>query len=326
MLKFFKQPGCNYVLPIVYLTKRADMDFIDYYKVLGVDKNASEADIRKAFRKMARQYHPDLNPDDEAAKKKFQEINEANEVLSDPEKRRKYDQYGKDWRHGEEFERARQQQYAGQAGREFQGGPEDPFAGGDFSDFFESLFGGGSFSGRGRRTARFRGEDYRATLELNLTDVLETRKHTINVNGKNIRLTIPAGVENGQTIKVAGYGGPGMNGGPAGDLYITFAIRNDTRFKREGKDLYADLETDLYTAVLGGETIMETLNGKVRIKVPPGTQNGTRVKLRGKGLPVYKKEDQTGDLYVTFQVKLPVNLSEREKELFRQLADYRHGK
>ncbi|HEY0897273.1 MAG TPA: J domain-containing protein [Sphingobacteriaceae bacterium] len=304
------------------------MDFIDYYKVLGVDKNASEADIRKAYRKMARQYHPDLNPDDEAAKKKFQEINEANEVLSDPEKRRKYDQYGKDWRHGEEFEKARQQQhqqYAGQSGRDFGGGPEDPFGGGDFSDFFESMFGGGGFSGRGRH-ARFRGEDYRATLELNLTDVLETRKQTISVNGKNIRLTIPAGVENGQTIKVAGYGGPGMNGGPAGDLYITFTIRNDTGFRREGKDLYADLHTDLYTAILGGETIMETLTGKVRIKVPPGTQNGTRMKLRGKGLPVYKKAGEAGDLYVTFNVKLPDRLSEREKELFRQLADYHHGK
>lgn len=306
------------------------MDFIDYYKVLGVDKNATEADIKKAYRKLARQYHPDLNPGDEAAKKKFQEINEANEVLSDPEKRRKYEQYGKDWQHGEEFERARrqqqQQQYAGQAGGGFGGGAEEYFGGGDFSDFFESLFGGGGFTGRSRRPVNFRGEDYRATLELNLTDILETRKQTITVNGKNIRLTIPAGVENGQTIKVAGYGGLGMNGGPPGDLYITFTIQNNTRFKREGHDLYTDLETDLYTAVLGGEMIIDTLTGKVKIKVPAGTQNGSKVKLRGKGLPVYKKEGRSGDLYVTFRVKLPVNLSEREKELFRELAKHSHGK
>jgi curved DNA-binding protein len=303
------------------------MDFIDYYKVLGVDKNATEKEIRKAYRKMARQYHPDLNPDDEVAKRKFQEINEANEVLSDPDKRRKYDQYGKDWRHGDEFEKARsqQQQYARDTGGGFGGAYEGSFGDSEFSDFFESLFGSGTFTGRSR-SARFRGEDYRATLEMDLTEILETRKHTVNVNGKNIRLTIPAGVENGQTIKVSGYGSPGMNGGPAGDLYITFKIRNTTRFHREGPDLHTEQDLDLYTAILGGDIVMETLTGKVRIPVKAGTQNGTRIKLRGKGLPVYKKEGQYGDLYVTFKVLLPAHLSEKEKELFRELAKLHHGK
>lgn len=304
------------------------MDFIDYYKVLGIDKNASEADIKKAYRKLARKYHPDLNPNDEAAKKMFQQVNEANEVLSDPEKRRKYDQYGKDWKHGEEFDKARreQQQYAGRYqggfGGEHQG---QTYSESDFSDFFESMFGGG-FSSAGRRAVKYRGQDVSATLELHLTDVLETRKQTITVNGKNIRLTIPAGLENGQTIKVAGYGGPGINGGPNGDLYITFSIKNNTHFKREGSNLYTDVEIDLYTAVLGGDLTIETLSGKVRLKVLSETQNGTKVKLRNKGLPIYKKEGQFGDLYITYQVKIPVNLTEKQKELFQELAKLQHGK
>ena len=303
------------------------MDFIDYYKVLEIEKNATEADIKKAYRKLARKFHPDLNPGDENAKKMFQQVNEANEVLSDPEKRRKYDQYGKDWKHGEEFEKAqKQQQYAGG----FHGGFGDerqgqPFSDNDFSDFFESMFGGG-FTSAGRRAVKYRGQDVNATLELHLTDVLETRKQTITVNGKNIRLTIPAGLENGQTIKVAGYGSPGINGGPNGDLFITFSIKNNTHFKREGSNLYADKEVDLYTAVLGGEITIDTLSGKVRLKVPPETQNGTKVKLRAKGLPIYKKEGQFGDLYITYHVKIPVNLTEKQKELFQELAKLQHGK
>lgn len=303
------------------------MDYIDYYKVLGIEKNASEADIKKAYRKLARKYHPDLNPGDENAKKMFQQINEANEVLSDPEKRRKYDQYGKDWKHGEEFEKARQQQrrHAGAFRGGFGETQGQAFDEGDFSDFFESMFGGG-FSRAGHRSVRYRGQDVSATLALNLTDVLETRKQTITVDGKNIRLTIPAGLENGQTIKVAGYGGPGINGGPNGDLYITFSIRNNTRFRREGSNLYTEVGIDLYTAVLGGDLTLDTLTGKVRLKVPPETQNGTKVKLRNKGLPVYKKEGQYGDLYVTYQVKIPVNLSQKEKDLFQELARLQHGK
>jgi curved DNA-binding protein len=306
------------------------VDFIDYYKILELDKNASEADIKKAYRRLARKYHPDLNPNDTNAKKKFQQINEANEVLSDPEKRKKYDKYGKDWQHGEEYEKARQQYsrqgqgqhtHAGYQGAEFGGGE-------DFSDFFESMFGGRSsgFGGGGRGNVRYKGQDINAELHLDLKDVYTSQKQTLTVNGKNIRLTIPAGVENGQTIKIKGHGGPGMNGGPNGDLYITFSLTNSTKFRREGSNLYATHDLDLYTAVLGGEVTVDTFDGKVKLKVSPETQNGTKVKLKGKGFPVYKQEGQFGDLFVTFNIKIPTNLTTSEKELFAELSKLKNGK
>ena len=195
------------------------MAFIDYYETLGLTKNASEEDIKKAYRKLARKHHPDLNPNDKEANKKFQQINEANEVLSDPEKRKKYDQYGKDWEHAEQFENARQQRTASHIERHT-GGASD-FEDEDFSSFFSSMFG--EQAGRGRQT-KFRGQDYNAELRLALRDAYTTHQQTLTVNGKNVRITIPAGVENGQVIKLKGYGAPGVNGGPAGDLYITFII------------------------------------------------------------------------------------------------------
>jgi curved DNA-binding protein len=293
------------------------MDFIDYYKILGLEKTATDKDIKSAYRKLARKYHPDLHPNDKEAKAKFQQINEANEVLSDPEKRKKYDQYGKDWKHADQFEQANQYQQQSSRSR---GGTythmEDEEG---FSDFFESMFGG--FGGRTRaHSVRYRGEDYTAELNLNLTEAYETHKRTLTVNGKNIRITIPAGIENGQTIKIAGHGGEGINGGPNGDLYITFIINDHPRFKRLGNNLYTTVDLDLYTAVLGGELTMETLTGKVKLNVKPETQNGSKVKLSGKGFPVYKKPGEFGDLYVTYQVKIPTNLTEKQKELFRQLS------
>ncbi|MGN6400213.1 MAG: DnaJ C-terminal domain-containing protein [Flavisolibacter sp.] len=294
------------------------MEFIDYYKVLGVDKNASTEDIKKAYRKLARKHHPDLNPNDKEAHKKFQQLNEANEVLSDPEKRKKYDQYGKDWQHAEQFEQARQQRQRRQS--TYGGGEEFTydFGGGDFSDFFSSIFGG-----KGNRESRqrgFRGQDYEAELHLSLRDAATTHQQTLTVNGKNIRITIHAGVENDQKIKLKGHGSPGINGGPNGDLYITFKIADDQKFKRSGNDLLTTENIDLYTAVLGGEATIDTLNGKVKLKVPPETQNGTKVRLKGKGFPVYRNEGQHGDLYVTYHVKIPTNLSDKEKELFTQLS------
>jgi DnaJ-class molecular chaperone with C-terminal Zn finger domain len=294
------------------------MDFVDYYKLLGIDKTATPKDIKSAYRKLARKYHPDLNPNDKDAKKKFQEINEANEVLSDPEKRKKYDQYGKDWQHSEQFEKQQQyQQQPSDSRRKRYAGSESE---GDFSDFFESMFGGATGAGRGRQV-KYRGEDYTTELQLELIDAYKTHKQTLNVNDKKIRITIPAGIENGQTIKIAGHGGKGINGGPDGDLYITFSVANHPRFKRLGNDLYTSIELDLYTAVLGGEITIETLNGKVKLKVKPETQNGSKVKLKDKGFPVYKHEDQHGDLLITYSVKIPTNLTERQKQLFTQLSE-----
>ena len=308
------------------------MAYIDYYKILGVDKNASQDDIKKAFRKLARKYHPDLNPNDPSAKDKFQEINEANEVLSDPEKRKKYDEYGEHWKHADEFEAQKKaRQHAGGGGGGFSGFGGDGgsywyssdgegFSGGDaggFSDFFESMFG--HRGGGGRGNAGFRGQDFIAELHLSLRDAARTHKQVLNVNGKQVRITIPAGVADGQVIKLKGYGGEGINGGPAGDLYITFKIAEDSVFKRLGDDLYVDVEMDLYTAVLGGEKVIDTLEGKVKLKIKPETQNGTKVRLKGKGFPVYKKEGQFGDLIITYSVKIPTNLTDRQKELFREL-------
>ncbi|EJW93934.1 heat shock protein DnaJ domain protein [gut metagenome] len=308
------------------------MAYIDYYKILGVDKGASQDDIKKAFRKLARKYHPDLNPNDPSAKEKFQEINEANEVLSDPEKRKKYDEYGEYWKHADEFEaQKRAQQARGfggfSKGQRFSDGNGTYWysadgegfssAGADeFSDFFEQMFG--RRRSNESRTG-FRGQDFHADLHLTLREAAQTHKQVLNINGKQVRITIPAGVADGQVIKLKGYGAEGVNGGPAGDLYITFVIAEDTTFKRLGDDLYVDAEIDLFSAVLGGEIIIDTLNGKVKLKIKPETQNNTKVRLKGKGFPIYKKDGQFGDLIVTYSVKIPTRLNNRQKELFRQL-------
>lgn len=294
------------------------MDFIDYYKILEIPRTASDDDIKKAYRKLARKYHPDVNPKNKEAESKFKQINEANEVLSDAEKRRKYDAYGKDWKQADAFEEAKKQQ--GQTHRA-SGQQHSGAYRGDFSDFFESMFGGQSTS-TGRQT-KFRGQDLNAELHLTLNDVYKKQQQTLTVNGKNIRLTFPAGIENGQIIKVPGHGAPGINGGPHGDLYITFVIENKTKFKRDGADLHTTVEVDLYTALLGGDLIVDTFESKVKLKVLPETQPDTVVKLKGKGFPVYKKENHFGDLYITYKVKLPTNLSEKEKDLLNDLKKLR---
>lgn len=298
------------------------MAFVDYYNVLGVDRNASAEEIKKAYRKLARKYHPDLNPNDDAAKQKFQEINEANEVLTDPEKRQKYDKYGEHWKHGEAYEQAQQQRDTS-SGSPFEGfdfGYSGNYDSGEFSDFFEQMFG--SRRGGGRQT-KFRGDDYNATLRLSLQEAYTTHQQTFTINGKTIRITIPAGVEDGQKIRLKGQGGEGINGGPAGDLYIQFVIDPDPGFRRVGNDLYSEKNIDLYTALLGGEIVVDTLDGKIKVKVKPETQNGTKIRLKGKGFPVYKKEGTFGDLYVTLTVSLPTDLSEKEKELIKQLSNLR---
>jgi curved DNA-binding protein len=292
------------------------MAFIDYYKVLGIAKNASEAEIKKAYRKLARKYHPDVNPNDKVAETKFKEANEANEVLSNAENRKKYDKHGKDWKHADDIERQKKQQRQQQQSQPHTGG-SGAYSDTDYSDFFESMFSGGPSRGRGN--VKFRGQDFHAQLQLDIRDVYISHKRTLTVNGKNIRISIPAGVENGQRIKIAGHGGEGMNGGPKGDLIIQFTIENNTAFKRVGNDLHTTVELNLYTAVLGDDLMVDTFDGKVKLNVKPETQNGTKVKLKGKGFPVYKKAGQFGDLYITYHLKMPTGLSKKERELFSEL-------
>ena len=251
------------------------------------------------------------------AEKKFKEINEANEVLSNPKNRKKYDEYGKDWKHAEEFEKAKQQQHYQQSRQQQTTGN---FSESDYSDFFESIFGS-----RGGRSAniRYKGQDLNAELHLTLKEVYTTHKRTLTIDGKKIGLTIPAGVKNDQVIKIAGKGGKGVNGGPNGDLYIRFIIADHSKFKRDHNDLYTTVNINLNRAMLGGEVIVDTFDGKVKLKVKPETQSGTKVKLKGKGFPIYKKEGHFGDLYITYMVELPTNLSDKEKELFKELSKLR---
>jgi curved DNA-binding protein len=307
--------------------------FIDYYKTLGVTKDADEKAIKKAFRKLARKYHPDVNSGDAEAERKFKEINEANAVLSDPEKRKKYDKYGKDWEHADAFEKA-----GGQPGGAFRGGG-NPFGGGqsytytggggggeDFSDFFSQMFGGaggGSFGGGGfgggRRTS-FRGQDIEASLSVRMEDILEDNKQVLTVNGKQLRVTIPSGVEDGQTLRLRGQGGPGAGGGPAGDLFITFKVSLPADYTRSGADLYKTQQVALTTMVLGGKILVQTPTGAVNVPIPEFSQNGKRIRLKGKGLPLFKKTG-SGDLYLDLQALLPATLSDEEREIYQQLAD-----
>ena len=298
------------------------MAYIDYYNILGVSKTATEQDIKKAYRKLARKHHPDLNPNDKEAERKFKEINEANEVLSHAENRKKYDEFGEHWKHADDLKNAQQQQKNQQRQPQYQ--TSGDFSESDFSDFFESMFGGNAASSSRTRQPKFRGQDFNAELQLDLKDVYTSHKRTLTVNNKNIRITIPAGVENGQVIKITGHGAPGANGGPHGDLYIHFLITNTTKFKREGDNLYLTTDLDLYTALLGGTLLVETFDGKAKLNIKPETENGTTVKLKGKGFPKYKKENVFGDLYITFNIKTPKNLTAKEKELVTELQKQRH--
>ncbi|WP_375435276.1 DnaJ C-terminal domain-containing protein [uncultured Hymenobacter sp.] len=303
------------------------MEYKDYYKALGVDKTATTEQIKKAYRKLARQYHPDVNPNNPEAERKFKEVNEANEVLSDEEKRRKYDELGADWQRYQQAGAGRGQaqggfdwsQYAQQGGF----GGTDFGDGTDFSDFFGSIFGNAGGRTGGARAGA--GADYQAELELSLEDAYRGGPRTLNVNGKSLRLTIHPGVEDGQTIRLRDQGAPGRNGGPSGSLYITLRVLPDPRFARNGNDLTQEVQVPLYRALLGGEQVVDTLSGSIKINIKPETQNNTRLRLRGKGFPVYRQEGQFGDLYLRLTVQLPQQLTEQEKELVRQLAALRNN-
>jgi curved DNA-binding protein len=304
------------------------MDYKDYYKVLGVDKQATSETIKKAYRKLAVKYHPDKNPGNKTAEEKFKELSEANDVLSDPEKRKKYDELGENWKQyqnqgpagGGDFDWSRWQSGAGSQGRQYrssdygQGGQED------FSDFFESIFGQGGGSSRhsGRRPAA--GEDYSVEAELSLEEAFEGTKRQMNVNGALLEMSIPPGVKDGQTLRLKGKGGKGQGGGPDGNILIRVHVLEHPVFRVDGNNLHGDGPVDLYTAVLGGKALVRTLKGHIRIDIPAETENGKVLRLKGMGMPVFGKKNEAGDLYLKIKITLPQHLSATEKELFQKLA------
>ena len=300
------------------------MAFIDYYKVLGVEKSASQDEIKKAYRRLAKRFHPDLNKDDPQAKAKFQEINEANEVLGDAEKRRRYDEYGEHWKHSEEFEAQQRNAGAYRSGAQgfgfggFEGFGDFSRSAGNssgFSDFFEQLFGGAAYGNARKR----KGEDLQATLQLTLKEIATTQKRVLEINGEKIAITIPAGIADGQKIRIKGRGGRSAYDNERGDLYITFHIEPDSRFTREGDDLHTAATCDMYTLLLGGEVVVPTLNGDIKMNIKAGTQPDSRLRLRGKGLPHYKSEG-AGDMIVTVKVVLP-QLNAHQMELLKKIKN-----
>jgi len=307
------------------------MTYKDYYKVLGVTKTATPAEIKKAYRALANKYHPDKTKGDKAAEEKFKEINEANEVLSDPVKRKKYDQFGADWK---QYEAAGGQpggfdwsKYAsdpsGQTGGTSWSESNREFGGADIDDFFEMLFGQHSGERRARRSVVMKGEDLATETTLSLEEAYHGTTRLIRLNGQTIKVTIKPGVADQQTLRIAGKGGSGANGGPNGDLYLNVRIAPHQNFRRKGDDLYCDLPVELYTAVLGGKTPIKTLKGKVAVNIPKGTPNGKELRLTGLGMPVYAKKNEFGNLLVKVAIVLPDHLSAQEIDLFRKLAALR---
>ncbi len=303
------------------------MDYRDYYKVLGVEKNTGTDEIKKAYRKLARKYHPDVNPGDKNAEDRFKEINEAYEVLTDPDKRAKYDRLGSSWQ--------AYQRNGGMGGfdwNEWVGGSVDlndilnnartgrQTDGGSFSDFFEAIFGG---MGQTRATTPRQGQDYTQQLEITLEESFKGTSRILRIGGRRIEVKIPKGSKTGTKVRVRGEGGPGQNGGPKGDLYLEVKVTPHPNFEQVGDDLYTELPVDLYTAVLGGEAVVPTFKGKVKLKIPPETQSGRTFRLKGQGMPRLRQPDERGDLYAKVMVKLPENLSDEEIELFEELADMR---
>ena len=320
------------------------MEYKDYYQILGVSRDADEKEIRRAFRRLARQHHPDVNPGDPDAEERFKEINEAYEVLSDPQKRSKYDQLGREWS---------QWQQSGGRPRDFNWGEwtsgapdeagqrvyvrtgtpedlEDLFgAGSPFSDFFSQIFGG--MSGRdgvprGSASPGFeyqvrprRGQDYEQELEISLREAYQGTTRILQKDGRRLEVKIPPGAREGTRVRMAQEGGPGTAGGESGDLYLRLRVAPDPRFERRGDDLHVSVPVDLYTAVLGGEVEVPTVNGAVMLTIPAGTQNGRQFRLRGKGMPHLGQPEQQGDLYARVRVRLPERLTSHQRDLFKEL-------
>lgn len=321
------------------------MQFKDYYKSLGLEKGADSDAVKKAYRKLAAKYHPDKNPGNKGAEDRFKEINEANEVLSDPGKRKRYDELGANWDQpgggpqggyeraypGGEGPRGRSRSFSQEdLGEMFGGG------GGDFSDFFETYFGGkgmggGGGPGRGRQGGAWAGmrqpragDDYQADVEITLEEAYQGAKKILEINGKKLRLQFKPGISDGKVIKLAGKGGEGANGGPNGDFFLRIHVKPHPLFEKRGDDLYLILSLEVQDAVVGKVEEIHTLGGgSVKLRIPPETENGKAFRLKGQGMPLYDKAGDHGDLYVTVGLRLPLNLNAAEKDFFRGMGEAR---
>ena len=307
------------------------MEFKDYYKILGVSKNATADEIKKAYRQLAKKYHPDKNPGDKSAEEKFKEISEANEVLSDPEKRKKYDQLGSNWKQYQTAGGANANDWFNQfsSGRSnssfrYSNDMGDIFGNaGGFSDFFESFFGGSFGPKTKTRTAARKGRDYESSLNISLEEAFSGTERELSVNGRKLKVKIIPGIEHGKKLRLKNQGGEGIAGGDKGDLYLTINIENKSAYERKENDLYYNLDVDLYTAVLGGKKQLKTLDGKtINITIPKETDGGSVLRMRGMGMQVYNGKDK-GDLFVRIIIRTPKNLSSEEKSLFEKLSKLR---
>jgi len=298
----------------------------DYYDVLGVNKNADDKELKSAYRKLAKRYHPDANPNDPEAETRFKEVSEAYDVLKDPEKRQAYDRFGHNFRN-------------------FTGGGSNPYGGGapnvnyddmPFGDIFDSIFGNAQ-RGQGRRNSgnvRFEygpfgggggvgaeGRDIEHDVTISLREAYEGTTRYITKDGRRIKVTIPAGANDGTKVRLSGEGEPGRGGGKAGDLYLVVSLESDSIFERDGDDLYVDVPVDAFTAMLGGSAKVPTMERDVKVKIAPGTQSGLKLRLTGKGMPKLKKKDKHGNLYARIQVTVPENLTDEQRALAEQLRD-----
>jgi len=307
------------------------MEYKDYYKILGVERNATESEIKSAFRKLALQYHPDRNPGNKTAEEKFKEINEAYEVLSDKEKRARYDQLGDSYASWQQRGAPGSFNWGdwttAPGGVTFEVGDlNDLFGGGGFSDFFQAIFGGGVPGGAGTRTRgqtrRAQPVTYQQNVQITFDEAYRGAERTVSVDGRRLQMKIPAGARTGTKVRMSGAGPTGPDGQPS-DLYLVIEVIPDPRFERQGDDLYTDISIDLYTAVLGGEVRVPTPDGAVMLTIPPGTQPGQSFRLSGRGMPRLRTPNQRGDLFARVKVQIPRNLTPEQRKHFEELAKSR---
>jgi curved DNA-binding protein len=297
------------------------MDYKDYYKILGVDKNATQEEIKKVYRKLAVKYHPDKNPGNKAAEEKFKEVSEANDVLGDPEKRKKYDNLGENWQqYAQNYSNPGGNRTKGRSQRQQSYGQSDA----GFSDFFESIFGFGNF--RDGSSTQVRGEDYQASTTISLEEAFSGTSRQVNLSGQQLNLKLKPGIADGTVLKMKDKGGPGRNGGPAGDLYITVNVHTHPLYERKGNDLYADVPLDVFVAMTGGKQPVHAIDKTVNLTIPAGTDSNNTLRLKGMGMPDYKSPDKRGDLYAKMIITVPKNLTPEEKETLMNMAKKRNSK